>query len=400
MSVAQLRARPSDLFITEQLDQRSATQADYLQEKRALQDLAARMLDAPQEVLPGLVDLAMKITGGVSAGISLLEEDPPPGVFRWRYLRGVLAEFEDATTPRNDSPCGVTLDEGRPVLSCHPERYYDWIFDAGIIVPEVLLVPLHFDGAVPLGTLWIVAEAEGHFNADHARAASDLAHFAGIAVRMLATQQQLKAALEQHELLVKEMNHRTKNLFTIAQSLVQLTAKTSATKEETANVLVGRLSALARAHSLVRRSFSSGSEQHCRDLGALLRTVLEPHESRSTQNSRFSLKGPAVDLGEQSLNGLALVFHELATNAVKYGALASDGGRVDITWFERPDASVVITWAESGGRAIDHEPEMNGFGSKLLRDTITRQFGGTLDKSWAHSGLTARIAIPLANLSR
>ncbi|MCX7355881.1 MAG: hypothetical protein NTY59_13835 [Alphaproteobacteria bacterium] len=112
------------------------------------------MADHPEEVLPRFVDLAMEITGGISAGLSLYEENPAPGVFRWRYLRGVLAPFENATTPRNFSPCGITLDRNGPVLSLHPERVYDWISNADIVVPEVLLVPLYLGGKEPLGTLW------------------------------------------------------------------------------------------------------------------------------------------------------------------------------------------------------------------------------------------------------
>ena len=77
-------------------------------------------------------------------------------MFRWRYLRGLLAPFEGATTPRNFSPCGITLDRNAPVLSARPERVYNWIADANISVPEVLLVPLYLGGTTPLGTLWIV----------------------------------------------------------------------------------------------------------------------------------------------------------------------------------------------------------------------------------------------------
>ncbi|NIJ47779.1 sensor histidine kinase [Rhizomicrobium electricum] len=397
MNLAPLRAVPSDIYITEQLDRRGETRTDYLREKDALHDLAGRMLGTPEEVLPRFVELAMQITGGISAGLSLYEETPSPGVFRWCYLRGLLSSFEGALAPRNDSPCGVTLDEGRPVLASHPERYYGWIADAGIAVPEALLVPLHFSGSEPIGTLWIIAAEEGHFNAGHARAAAELAHFAGIAVRMLESQRQLKSALEQQEMLAREMGHRVNNLFTVAQSLVQLTARTSANKDEMAETLIGRFSALARAHALVRRTFGIQAE-HCHELRDLLRTIVEPHENHVFPTGRFALNGPSLVLGERSLNGMALVFHELTTNAVKYGGLASDAGRVEIEWRESEEGLLEIVWTEIGGREIAETPELNGFGSKLLRDTITRQFGGTLEKSWARSGLTARITLPRKNL--
>ncbi|HEX2762171.1 MAG TPA: GAF domain-containing protein, partial [Rhizomicrobium sp.] len=171
---------PPEIFITRELDRRPPRRTDYLAEKRAIQDLAARLIEHPEEVLPRFVELAMLLTGGISAGLSLLEPDPAPGVFRWRYLRGRLAPFENATTPRDFSPCGVTLDQNRPVLSKHPERFYDWISGAGIEAPEVLLVPLYIGGTEPLGTLWILADTADHFDSGDARTASELASFLGI----------------------------------------------------------------------------------------------------------------------------------------------------------------------------------------------------------------------------
>ena len=189
----------ADVFITDELDRRAPKKTDYLQEKLALQDLAMRMAEQPEEVLPRFVDLALEMTGGVSAGLSLYEADPDPGVFRWQYLRGALAPFEGATTPRDFSPCGITLDRNAPVLSLHPERVYGWIADANIIVPEVLLVPLYLGSKVPLGTLWIVSEREGHFDSGHARAMTELAAFVGIALRMVRGEQRLHQALEAKE---------------------------------------------------------------------------------------------------------------------------------------------------------------------------------------------------------
>ena len=143
------------------------------------------MADSPEDILPKFVDLAIDMTGGSSAGISLYEDKPYPGVFRWHFVRGAFRPLDSTTTPRNFSPCGVTLDANGPVLSSYPERGYNWIADANIIVPEVLLVPLYFGGTEPLGTLWIVAEEAGHFDRGHARVMTELAAFVGIALRMI-----------------------------------------------------------------------------------------------------------------------------------------------------------------------------------------------------------------------
>ena len=385
----------SDVYITEELIKRRTRPADYLGEKNALQDLAARMVDEPEAVLPRFVELAMKMTGGVSAGLSLLEPSPEPAVFRWRYLQGSLAAFEDATTPRDFSPCGITLDRNAPVLATRPERYYDWIAATGVDIPEVLLVPLHVHGKEPMGTLWIVAAVEGHLNREHARIATELASFVGIALKMLKTESRLQAALEQQETLTREMSHRVKNLFAISQGLVRLTTRAASTKEELGEMLVGRFHALASAHALVRRNFSSdGTAPNVSDVAELLRVIVEPHERAASGGARrFSISGPSLLCGVLALNGIALIFHELVTNAAKYGALAIDAGKVVIEWTEQ-SGTITFDWREQGGPKIDAAPGAPGFGSKLLRDTVEQQFRGTLQQSWNADGLVVQIRIP------
>lgn len=389
-----------DVFITDQLERRPPKKTDYLQEKLALQDLAARMVDQPEEVLPRFVDLAMEMTGGISAGLSLFEENPAPGVFRWQYLRGALSPFNGATTPRNFSPCGITLDRNGPVLSVHPERVYSWIADANITVPEVLLVPLYLGGTAPLGTLWIVSAEKDHFDSGHARAMTDLASFVGIALRMLQSERRLQGALDEQEMLAKEMSHRVKNLFAVIGGMIHISARTSATKEEMAKMLSGRIIALSNAHALVRRSFAvSGPEQKAPDLAALIRAIVQPHDNISgARASRFLIEGPSIECGEHAANGIALVFHELATNATKYGALTADGGSIDISW-HRDEGRLILHWIECGGPDIDTPPETIGFGSTLAHATVVRQFGGTLTYEWQRTGLNVTITLPIDRLS-
>jgi two-component sensor histidine kinase len=385
------------MYISEELEKRCHKTPDYLREKQALQELAAMMVDHPAEVLPRLVDLAMALTGAVSGGLSLFEESPAPGVFRWRYLRGALAPFNNATTPRNFSPCGVTLDVNRPVLCKHPEQFYDWISDANIVVPEVLLVPLYLGAKNALGTLWIIAEDEGHFDRNDERVVTELATFAGIALRMVQTEADLEKALEEQETLAKEMSHRVKNLFALADGLVRLTARAaSGSVDEMVRLLTGRFHALSSAHRLVRRSFADvASHETVTNIGALLSAILKPYEHAAI--SRFHIEGPNVALGERSLNGIALVFHELATNAAKYGALKVDEGTVGVTWAAE-NGALVFHWVESGGPAIPEKPSTAGFGSKLLRETITRQFAGELSNEWKEEGLHSTLRLPLAAL--
>jgi two-component sensor histidine kinase len=391
----------ADVFITGELKSRPAGKPDYLREKLALQELTSRMADEPEAVLPRFVDLAMELTGGLAAGLSLLEESPAPGVFRWKYLRGILSRFEGAATPRNFSPCGITLDENQPTLCVHPERAYGWIADANIVVPELLLVPLFLGGKVALGTLWVVADREGHFDGGHARLASELAAFVSIALRMLESEQRLKRALDEQETLAREMSHRVKNLFATTDALIRITARGSATKEEMAEKLSGRLHAMADAHALVRRSFNNSDvEQRGSDLEGLIRTIIRPHEgSPDGRRTRFSAEGPSVPLGDHATNGVALVIHELATNATKYGALTADDGEVALRW-ECDEDKLVLHWVERGGPPVETPSTAPGFGSVLMDNTVARQFDGTIVHEWEPEGLSVTISLPLANLSR
>ncbi|RYD86900.1 MAG: histidine kinase, partial [Sphingomonadales bacterium] len=260
----------SDIYITDALTERPLTPANPSREKEAVLGLAAAMADRPAEVLPDFVALAMELTGATSAGLSLFEEQPGDGVFRWRHLHGMLSPFEDALTPRMDSPCGVTLDQNRPVLARHPEQIYDWISAHDIIVPEVLLVPLYIGSAEPLGTLWVVAPEVGHFNAEHARITAELAGFVGSALKMIRTETRLRFALDEQEIIAREMSHRLKNLFAMTDGLIRSSARGADNVDDMAEALSGRLHALADAHALVQRKATAlGSDDRSIDLADL-----------------------------------------------------------------------------------------------------------------------------------
>jgi two-component sensor histidine kinase len=386
------------IFITEQLALRLPKKTDYLKEKLALQDLARRMRSAPAEFLPLFVDLAMEICGGVAAGLSLYEEHPEPGVFRWRYLRGALSSFEGGTAPRDFSPCGVTLDRDGPVLVSHPERLYDWIADANIEVPEVLLIPLHLDDDKPLGTLWIVSDEEGHFDSGHARIATELASFVDIALAMLRAEERLQHALEEQETVAREMHHRLNNVFALTDGMIRITARTARTPGEMADILSGRLLALARAHQLVQRRVLDieGNAPETFDFHSLIRVIVEPHEQAGAP-SKFVLEGAPIRCCEQTANSFALILHELATNAAKYGVLAAPAGTVEIAWRVEGD-KLVVSWEESGGPEILAPPKSHGFGSVLVRK-IVRQFGGALEYDWRRQGLKIIIICPLCRFA-
>jgi two-component sensor histidine kinase len=376
----------SDVSITEQLYVRPPARPDYLREKLAIQDLARQMSEHPADVLTRLVSLAQEFCDADSAGISILE--PETGEFRWFALHGTLSVFEGATTPRHFSPCGICLDKCMPVLMANPERVYPWIRDANIVVPEVLLVPLTV-AKEALGTLWIVAEEDQKFDGEHARVLTELAGFAGLALQRIQAERKLQQALEAQETLTKEMSHRVKNVFAIADALIRTTARSVETKEELANSLTGRLHALAEAHALVRRSFDPDNPGKGVDFEEFVKRILSPYAIA------LELDGPQVTLGEHATNSFALILHELATNSVKYGAV-SEGGKISVSW--SIGEKLTITWTEAGGPDVT-KPANTGFGSTLVKRSLAA-FGGEIGYDWKPEGMVATITASATKLSR
>jgi len=172
--------------------------------------------------------------------------------------------------------------------------------------------------------------------------------------------------------------------------MIWMSARNSHTKEELVASLSGRVHALATANALVRRSFSDAALEEKVEIGDVIGAVLRPYREPI-------LSGPSLPLGERAVNNIALVFHELATNAAKYGALAVDNGRVAVDW-QTDDAMIALKWRETGGPAVT-APTRKGFGSALVERTIAGH-GGTVAYDWSTPGLVARIRLPLEAVSR
>ncbi len=182
-------------------------------------------------------------------------------------------------------------------------------------------------------------------------------------------------------LLAREVDHRAKNALAVAQALVSLTR--ADTVAAYAEAVTGRIASLARAHSLLSRS---------RWTGASLKQVLCDELTTYAKDRQIRVVGQEITLNAEAVQPLSLVFHELATNAVKHGALATDSGCIDVTW-QPFGGTLRLTWAESGGPVV-REPERTGFGSKLLEKTVRRQLGAKLGIDWLPEGLRVELSIP------
>ncbi|HEX8534335.1 MAG TPA: HWE histidine kinase domain-containing protein [Allosphingosinicella sp.] len=197
-----------------------------------------------------------------------------------------------------------------------------------------------------------------------------------------------KQAEEGSELLAGEMSHRVKNLLAIATGLTQITARSAATVEEMTGQLTQRLISLGRAHDLVRPL--PGEQGKAALLGDLLAVLLSPYEDTGAFSGRIRVAVPRMGVGEATATTLAMVVHELATNSVKHGALSASAGTLDVSGRTEHE-EVHIVWAETGGPEIAHEPEMIGFGGRMIERSVASQLAGSLRYDWQTSGLVATI---------
>lgn len=203
----------------------------------------------------------------------------------------------------------------------------------------------------------------------------------------------LKEAEAKRRLLLREMDHRVKNLFSIALGMISMTARTAPSVRAMAEALRGRLIALAKAHDLIRAAIGGevGQDQST-PIRALIEKIVQPHLG-AEGDGRMSFEGPEIILGESASVGLALIFHELATNAAKYGALASADGHISVTW-SLAGEELDLTWKEEVPGGIT-APSRKGFGSELAHATASDQLGGAIAFDWRPGGLvvdlTARV---------
>ena len=205
-----------------------------------------------------------------------------------------------------------------------------------------------------------------------------------------------KQAEEAREMLAGEMSHRVKNLFAIAAALTAIAGRSAATTTEMARDLTQRLTALGRAHDLVR-PIPGQEKDRAALLGDLLAVLLAPYDER-TVGDRVHVSVPEVRVGEAAATTLALVIHELATNSVKYGALSTADGTLGVSCTAH-NGDVVLVWTERGGppAAVPKGPE--GFGSRLVRRSMSGQLGGSIAFDWPAEGVVATLRMSRTRLA-
>lgn len=194
--------------------------------------------------------------------------------------------------------------------------------------------------------------------------------------------------------LLDELNHRVKNTLSTVQLLARQTIRKSGLPVEVQDDFEGRLIALSRAHDHLTRGRWTPV-----DLRTIIENAVAPYCDLNPETLR--IRGEQIEVGAQASLTLAMIFHELATNAAKYGALSSADGRLAVSWSvaeDEAEPNLVINWEETGGPPV-REPVQPGFGSRLLEHGIARQFRGSARLDYDPSGLRCTMQFPLPSTS-
>jgi two-component sensor histidine kinase len=218
----------------------------------------------------------------------------------------------------------------------------------------------------------------------------------GQAVRMIGAMLDIserKQAEQQLRLLHRELGHRLKNVLTMVQAIASQTLRNAASLDGARETLAARLVTMGKAQDVLINGTADEA-----DIATVLTSALDPHGDHET--NRFRLRGPKLRLNSGSSLSLALLVHELATNAIKYGALSVPEGYVDLVWTvtEDEEPCLALRWSEHGGPRVV-APARKGFGTRL----ITRGLGGDT-RSQAHlnydpSGVTCTLTAPLKDMT-
>jgi len=216
----------------------------------------------------------------------------------------------------------------------------------------------------------------------------------GRVIRVLATSRDVtseRTAEAHRQLLVNELNHRVKNTLATIQSITNQSLRNAGVEATVRDALEGRLMAIAATHNVLTDQNWSAA-----NLRQIVDGSVTPYSARPGQ---LTITGQDLKVSPKPAVVMALAFHELAINALKYGALSTPDGHVDVRWSVEPDDQLIIEWAERGGPTV-RPPERRGFGSRIVETALPNELGGLVALDYRADGLRCSIRSPLAALDK
>ena len=288
-----------------------------------------------------------------------------------------------------DSPAGYAFQKREAVLSNHlsnEDRFRTPRLLKEHGVRRALNVPVMYGGD-PYGVLEVDTPETGVFTPEDFTFMQSIANTLSVAIERHDERIKVADLREREALLAAEMRHRVKNVLSVVIALISLSRRDAGESPDTlVELLTGRVTALASATEagLVDERIGGEAPQGIDPL-ELTRRVLAPYGESVT------VTGETLAIKSNEATTLALVLHEMATNAVKYGALSEPDGRVQIDW-NAEDGKTQLRWTEKGGPRVGMAPEPSGFGQPMI-DRILKSSGGTITRDWDTDGLVALITL-------
>ncbi len=297
------------------------------------------------------------------------------GSWDWDVVSGEYAWDDGQYRILGIEPGTLTPSPDAMLSLIHPDDVAAWQQTLARVIEARQACPMEFRIRRPNGEVrWCI----GAINAS-GDLKTDAVHVAGVTVDITDR----KEAEDRQTLLAREVDHRARNALAVVQSILQLSR--AADTKAFVRAVTGRISSLARAHTLLSEARWVGA-----DLARLVREEVAPY--RADNATRILTEGPAVLMPPPVAQAMALALHELLTNSAKHGALSAAEGRVTLGW-GMEDRYLVLRWVESGGPATA-PPASIGFGTKMIRASIERGLQGRVVFDWRADGLHCLLSIP------
>lgn len=347
------------------------------------------------EDLDGLLHEACEtVSEGMGIGlVKILELLPDEGAMLIRagvgWKDGVVGHVKFGA--HEFSPSGYALQTAEPVISRDVENEQRFAIPAVLRehgVRSMINVGIAGD-AGGWGVLEVDSPEGRQFCEDDIVFLQNYANFLSAAIRRLKTHNELQAALENNRVLLRELQHRIRNMLANVRALAAVSTRTSTNLDEFSAAFDGRLSALIRTQEFLSQEPSSSS-----GIRDVLQQELDAHGIQS--DGKAALKGDDIMLPADTAQALAMAFHELATNATKYGAIRNEHGAIEVSWRidKGPESGrFVVRWRETGGDG-NGPPKRQGLGLRLLERELPRRLGGNSSTVFYNEGLEYTLWFP------
>jgi two-component sensor histidine kinase len=375
---------PRNLQEVDKLRKQVSTLAEFGKSALRVDDVGALLQEATRLVSDAIdVDL-VKVLELLPGGENMLVR---AGV---NWAPGVVGH---AIVPAEEgSAAGHALRTGKPVITENVAtetrfRIPMLLADHGVQSTVNVLIP---GEDKPFGVLEVDSRQLRSFTQDDVDFLQNYANLLSAAIKRVNAQAELAERAQHERVLRHELQHRINNMLTTIRALARRTRARSQSLNDFMKSFDDRLAAIARTHALLSRTEIRAVKLH-----ELLTQEMTAHGAVEGEN--LSQRGPVTFISAKQAQALALAFHELATNAVKHGALSVDGGLIDVSWktdISGAEKQLRIRWRETGV-AIDCEPVRRGFGSDILERSIPHLLHGRFERTLHRDGIECVIALPL-----